>query len=373
MVSAYIDQEESGVQANSTIENMEITLQYLFLLLTEPNKDNKIFIDWKLNEKEGIQDIVDKDFRTSIKRSLGDSTFIGTVLGKKVLEGGTERINGIEKINLDKAIEIYKNLFSSSTDFTYIVSGDFEIKTLLPILLTYLGNLPNITTSSTKDFLTFSGKELPKGPYFENINISENEGLKNIKYAMNFIHPANKPVEWQEQIKVEALGSITNQKMWSLRFEKKFSLYLVGVLGKLNNNLNRYEISSNFESLPEEFDELRKEVLKNIAEIKSGRVGESLFRKGMNRMYKVYDPTRLNQHGIMHLKLYNHYRYSQPWVDTKDLKNYLKVITEEDIVNTANEYYKEENLYEFIMMNNKVKKISHQFFWCDINLITARV
>lgn len=349
MVSAYIDQEESGIQVNSTIENMDTTLQYLYLLLTNPNKNKKSFTVWKIKEKEGIQDVVDKDFRTAIKRSLGDSTFMGTVLGKKYLEGGTELIKGLEEINLENSLKIYKNIFNNSSNFTYIVSGDFEIDVLLPIVLPYLGNLPNNVTSSKTNCFAFSSNKRTKGPYLKKIPIPKNENIKNIKYALNFIHLATKPIQWQEQIKVEALGSITNQKMWSLRFEQKFSLYLVGVSGKFNNNLNRYEISSNFECLPEEFDKLRKEALNNIAEIRSGIVGESLFRKGMDRMYKVYDSKRSYQHRIMHLKLYNHYRFSQPWVDNKEVENYLKVLTEEDIVKAAKKYYTEENLYEFIM------------------------
>uniref|UniRef100_UPI001C302A17 hypothetical protein n=1 Tax=Achromobacter sp. GbtcB20 TaxID=2824765 RepID=UPI001C302A17 len=46
------------------------------------------------------------------------------------------------QISLDRSIAIYRERFSSARDLTFVMVGSFDLKTVKPLLATYLGCLP---------------------------------------------------------------------------------------------------------------------------------------------------------------------------------------------------------------------------------------
>lgn len=356
IATPYIDINEIGIQGTVSSKDLEILLQLIYLQFTRPNKDKVAFEDWKTEKYKAYKNHSDADFQNTIKKITGDSSVVEEVLGYKSLQIGTDQFLEIDKINLDVAYDLYQKLFSSAKDFTFIVTGDFELELVLPILMKYLGNLPNLPSSKNCFSVPQVESEWQTSPSFHVIPAPEEYALKNIKYGIAFHKPAANPVNWQEQIKVEALGKISTLKAWELRFEKGYSLYSVGVEGRLNRKMMRYEISSNFACVPEEFPFIRQEMHQIISDLKSGKINEGLFKEGMERLYFLYDTeNREGEFKKLHQDLYYHYRYNQPWVNPDVLGRYVKSLTIEDIVETANKYFKEEYMYEFVMKEKELK------------------
>jgi len=50
----------------------------------------------------------------------------------------------LDKINLEKVLEIYKDRFADASDFTFYFVGNFEVEAMKAMTAKYLGNLPNI-------------------------------------------------------------------------------------------------------------------------------------------------------------------------------------------------------------------------------------
>ncbi len=297
------------------------------------------------------------EFRNLIRDSTGDMAVTSNFFGRKSLNDGKENFNGIEKINVEHAYHIYNNLFGNARDFTFVVSGYPELNSFLPLLKKYFGNLPysNINSESSCSFQKMD--TIPaKPPKFVEIPLIDDEKLNYMKYHLIYLENAQVPLDLKEQIKVEALGWITTEKAFRLRFEMGLELYDVRVYGTFNEDLNRYEISSTFKCLPEEYPVIRKEVQKIISEMKSGQITQELFEQGMYAMHFYYD---LDKSGgsmnSQHQNLYEHYRYGQPLMDPKEVEEFVNSLTKEDMVETANKYFKEENLSEFVMKNNDSK------------------
>src|SRR5699024_3908668 len=118
---------------------------------------------------------------------------------------------------------------------------------------------------------------------------------------------------------------------------------MIWVGSKKDLNRNQYEIEATLECIPEEYPPIRKEFANIISEIKTGNIPEPMFQKGMNALFSLHDEKTASNPGVVHQKLYEHYRYSIPWVHPTEIENYLRTITKEDIVNVANEIYQEEN------------------------------
>lgn len=349
-VASYVGSRETGILADAELRDTETMLQLVFLHFTRPNRDELAFEDWKDREYKAYQNptynLIDMDFKNAIKTFMGESGE-RRFFGRKLLRG-TKRFEGVEQTEFGAAYDAYEKLFGNSRDFTFVISGQFDFDTVIPLIQKYLGNLPNTSSFLSCVPLT-KEKELPKGPLFVEIPSPEYYGMKNVSYGIRFFKKAEGAKDWKEQLIVEALGDITNKKVWDLRFGKGYSLYNVGVAGKFNKDMNRYEISSDFECLPEEFPLIREEFHQIISEIKSGMISEEEFRLSLQRMHSIYEAKRASNPKVMFEKLFHYYRYEQPWIDPEDLENYVKSLTVEDIVEVANKYYKDEKLYEFVM------------------------
>jgi len=352
VVSSYIDVDEIGIQGTATLKNLEILLQLIYLHITKPNKDEEAFEDYKSGRYKTYKNPSQTDFIKTIKKVTGDNSVVEEVFDFKSLQSGTEFYLGLENIDIDVAYDYYHKLFGDAKEFTFVVSGDFELESVLPVLVKYLGNLPNPSSSLTCIPAPKAEKKLPKGPLFQEISAPGNYEIKNVKYGVEFIKTAANTFDWQERIKVEALGEVSTHRAWELRFEKGYSLYSVGVNGRYNKDMNRYEIKSYFNCIPEEFIMIRQEVHQIISDLKSGMISEELFQKGMDRMFTLYDSEkRAGTRRILHQNLFYHYRYGQPYVDPEEVEKFVKSLTLEDIKETAKKYYQDKNFYEFVLMN----------------------
>ncbi len=356
-VHTYIDRNEVGIQADATLDNLEIMLQLIYLHFSGLNENDKDFQNWKMMISNSYKYKPMLEFRNLIRDSTGDLAVTRYFFGRKSLNEGKENFNGIEKINLNHAYHIYNSLFGDAGDFTFVISGYPELNSFLPLLVKYLGNLPTSSfvsegASSFHKMDTIHSKPLK----FVEIPMVDDEKLNYMKYHLIYLENAQVPLDLKEQIKMEALGWITTEKAFRLRFEMGLELYDVQVYGTFNKDLNRYEISSTFKCVPEEYPIIRKEIQKIVSEMKSGQITQELFEQGMYAMHFYYDLDKSG--GSMnseHQNLYEHYRYGQPLLDPKEVELFVNSLTKEDIVETANKYFKEENLSEFVMRNNDLK------------------
>src|SRR5690606_30664482 len=140
-------------------------------------------------------------------------------------------------------------------------------------------------------------------------------------------------------LKVEALGEVTTHKAWRLRFEKNYSLYMVGVSSLYNKNKQRYEITSTFNCIPEEFEMIRNEVHDILNEMKSGKIAEELFQTVMSSMYSLYNTQGSGgSHINLHQYLNDQYKYGQPIIVPLQVESFVKSITVDEIIETANKY-----------------------------------
>lgn len=351
VVTSYIDTQESGIQAVSSVKNLEAILQLIYLSFTQPNKNPQAFQDWKTDRLTAPIDLKQQDFRIATRKMLGDSSIVRlNMLGNKALTLGTTYFQNLDNINLDKSFTIYNEIFGNAKDFTFVISGKGKPNEVLPVLEKYLGNLPNSSSPCKNSLPKDSISVLPKAPVLQALPSIGNYDLPNVKYDLNFLKVAKRPDNWKEQLKVEALGHVTTQLAWRLRYEKNYSLYSIGLGGGYNFELNRYQVGGTFECLPEEFPLIRREMHKITAELKSGELTEDEFQAGMDWMYGFYGPNGFGgQHFILHKNLYRHYRYGQAWISSEDIDIFVKSLGVKDIVQIAREMYQEGNRYEYVM------------------------
>lgn len=355
VLSFYVGNNESGIQAFGKVNQLETILKLLYLYITHPSKNKAAFEDWKETKFASASNLVINEFNQAIKERTADPTIIENVFGRKILSGSSKMIGGIEKIDLDESQEYFNHFFGNAKDFTLVVSGDFEIDSVSPILIKYLGNLP---TGNSRIFNCAQEKRvsLPKGPKNYLVPPPPKTELLNVKYALKFIKNAAKYDGWREQLKVEVLGKLTNIRAWNLRFKDGFAIYDVLLRGEVNKKINRYEIYSYLDLAPKEYPIVRAEIQKIFKEMKTELVSDEDLEKAVQYVVsKVYRldgaPGTIQKRNEI---LFDNYRFDEEIVEPEEMKKFLNSITPQDMRDFAKQIYQDKYYYEFVMKDNEI-------------------
>jgi zinc protease len=110
-VRPRIGRQYAFIGGTSLKKNLETGLQLLHQYMVNPSKEQK-----------ALDELV-------------------TILKKNQ----TEELENIGKIDLDRAYAIYRDQFGNPKDFVFVLTGDFDLEMVIPLIVKYLGNLSSPT------------------------------------------------------------------------------------------------------------------------------------------------------------------------------------------------------------------------------------
>lgn len=349
VVSSYIDYSDHGIYGRATLENFEAVMQLVYLYFTQPNRKKKAFEDWKLEFAKSYLDpsgdLYQKDFSNTFRSVTGDK-YLKMAYNKKVLPGGTDQYQSIQETQFEKAHDIYNQFFGDGKDFTFLISGNFEVDKILRMAEKYLGNLP---TSCFPKFTEASEETLPEGPSMQIFTNKGNYKMENYSYGTFYLDKVKDMNDWQEHIKVDVLGEVLRQKIWDLRFKKGYGIYGPSGHASFKPELQRYEFRTYLSCQPKDFHNLQREVKDIYADLRAGKITSSELKPALELYYLFNFSNRAHVLGIQARRIYEHYRFNQPWVDEKKAKAYVMELTAEDLQRVAQKYLKEENFHELVI------------------------
>ena len=125
-----------GFNGSSTPKDLETLLQLLYLDMTALSKDQKSFDNMKnttitmLENQSNNPNMVYQD-------SIQSTIYKGSMLTRIP---SAEQVKGI---NYDRLTELGKQYFGNAKDFTFFFVGNYDEKTLLPLIEQYIASLPN--------------------------------------------------------------------------------------------------------------------------------------------------------------------------------------------------------------------------------------
>ena len=345
-IKLYVNNQEAGIKLDTGLENIETALRMIYLYFSKPKIDSVAFIDWKNQAKLSYnnQNIDPKflDLNNNIRKIIRDNSEASR---------GTERYAGIEKTDMVKGLAIYKQIFGNARDFTFTITGDFSVDSIIPFINKYLGNLPSFQSNETKASNIDAFTPRPIGPLLVRIRFPGTYNKVNYLYQTLYITDSKEHIHWKEKITAEVLGNILRHKVMELRYKKGFSLYVVSAFSVYNENKKQLELVGSFDCTPEEYPGLKKEFAKIVTGLKTDLITEELMQHALKRIKEKYDPVGMaNSHRVIQENLYNHYRFDVPWVDKEEVLPYLRSLTPRSILKAAQKHLKDENYYEFVLM-----------------------
>ena len=331
-IHSYIRPYESGMYLNTSLKNLELAFQLIYLYFTQPNKDKIAFEDWKDGASyQYLTGINQDDFTNKMKESLEDPYYIPR---------GSQAITGIKETDFERAYLIYEVLFGDVSKFTFQFSGNFEEQKILNLCRKYLGNLP-------QNPIKISCPPVPKPPKTKpSIPLQQefiaNEKSEYIRLKLLYLTPLEEGyTDWKNEIKISIVYSLLgNILMKNLRMDSdKGGPYGIGVGNyHVNQPASYQEVAITFGARPEDEERLLTETKEVIDSLKTGSISKKIFQSVVNSLSSKQN--NFTNMDVQH-KMYNYYKYNAPWISMKKRREYINTLSYEEVVDFAQKILKE--------------------------------
>jgi len=214
-ITTYISEIKEGLTGKTTPADLESAMQLVHLYFTQPRKDEDAYKAFLSKTKNQLKFIANSPMYAFYKE------FFGAVTQNHPRSVIIPTPEQIDKIQFDRAFEIYRERFADASDFTFFFVGNFEIEEMKTFSQKYLGSLPS--TNSKENFKDVSAKfpeKTIKQVFKKGI---EEQGM--IGLAMEA------PFEWNETNKIDmyALSQVLNIRLRESIREDEGGTYGIGV------------------------------------------------------------------------------------------------------------------------------------------------
>ncbi|MBA4849862.1 pitrilysin family protein [Emticicia sp. BO119] len=255
-VFTYIDELNEGISGNTTPADLETALQLMYAYVVQPRRDDEVVKSFLKNQKE----LIANSLKTLTPEKVFSDT-ITTTLYQKNFRRMPTKPEDIDRVNLDRAYEIYKDRFSDMSDFTFVFVGNFEVEKIKPLLEKYIGGLP-----STKRVETFKDLHIDKVKGM--VEKTVYKGLED-KASVNLQFNGNFNYTEEERLNLDALAEVLDIKLTEKLREEAAGVYSPNIRASYNKLPNpTYNLTIAFGCSPANAGKLAKIALEEIQKIK---------------------------------------------------------------------------------------------------------
>ena len=335
--SVSINNNTEVVSGSSTVKDLETLLQINYLSFTAPRRDEEAYqtLMSVLNSQLANRDKNPKvAFSDSIQMMANDHS------SRIVLQD----LAWLEKVNLDKALEVYKARFANPADFVFTFVGNVDPadKVFQKMVCTWLGGLK---TSKKKESVRDNGVRAPEG-----INKNYFTRPMEIKTASNRIQYTSydMPYTLANDLNMEMIGRILSTRYLESIREREGGSYGVGCSGTMEIvPVPCARLIMQFDTDPEKQERLMSiihEEVKTIVE--NGPLAKDL-QKEKESMLKDFQED-LEKNGYWRQVLDIYYRFGINYIT--EYKAAVEAITAETVQATLKQLVASGNVFEVVML-----------------------
>ncbi len=339
-VYTYVGELDEGVGGSTTPKDLETALQVMYAYITQPRRDDEVVKSFLKNQKE----LIANSMKTlTPEKVFGDS--ISTTIYQNHFRRMPTKADDMDKVNIDRSIEIYKERFADMSDFTFVFVGNFEVEKIKPLLEKYIGGLP-----STKRQETY--KDLNINKVTGKVEKTIYKGLED-KASVNLQFNGNFGYSEEENINLDALSEVLNIKLTEKLREEAGGVYTPSIRSS-SNKLPKptYNLTIAFGCSPANAEKLVKITMDEIAKIKANGPEKGDVEK------VIAEEKRSTELQVKENGFWNSYLLEQ-YTDGEDLnyinryaKELIDKISVESIKKAANQFCA-ENVAKFVLLPEK--------------------
>ncbi len=336
-VSASVSSSTESISGSSSIKDVETMLQLTYLYFTAPRKDTQAYAAFVERLRNQL-----KNAEASPSSILGDSI-------SHAVYGNNPRaqrihLDDINKLNYDRMIEMYKEVFANPSAFTFVFVGSIDETTFRPLVEKYLASLPagnkNIRNKKRKD-------NIRKG-YYTNIFSQKMQAPKasSLKLYWGMLKRNHK-----NEISLSILKQVLDVVYTRTVREAEGGTYGVSTGASISRIPDgRTMLQIYFDTKPEKERHLSDIIRREFARIASDGPEQVDFNKTKEYMLKSFQENlKTNDYwsGILSTFYFYNEDYQSDYLKT------LESVTPADVQRIAAELLAKKNLIEVVMMPKK--------------------
>ena len=335
--SVSINNNTEVVSGSSTVKDLETLLQINYLSFTAPRRDEEAYqtLMSVLNSQLANRDKNPKvAFSDSIQMMANDHS------SRVVLQD----LAWLEKVNLDKALEVYKARFANPADFVFTFVGNVDPadKVFQKMVCTWLGGLK---TSKKKESVRDNGVRAPEG-----INKNYFTRPMEIKTASNRIQYTSydMPYTLANDLNMEMIGRILSTRYLESIREREGGSYGVGCWGTMDIiPVPCARLIMQFDTDPEKQEKLMGIIHEEVNTIVANGPLDKDLQKEKESMLKDFQED-LEKNSYWDTVLYMYYMYGIDYI--ADYKAAVEAITAETVQATLKQLVASGNVFEVVML-----------------------
>ncbi|MCS6821138.1 MAG: insulinase family protein [Microscillaceae bacterium] len=278
-INSYISELSEGFSGNTRPEDLETFLQLLYLYFTKP-----------LKNEEAFKSLINRQ-KAQFKNILANPQIYFISEANKIIYNNNIRRKAFpqdedfEKINLDKALQFYKERFANAAEFKFIFVGSFEVEKIKPLLEQYIGSLPAQPNAPKEKFKNLKIKPVAGVLEKEIYKGTDEKSVVRMTYFGDL-----KKYEGTENFALRSVAEWLNIKLIELLREEKGGVYGVGASANMNKNPEpTYELTINFPCAPQNVADLSKSALSLVEKLKKEGVAPADLAKIKEQYKKELD------------------------------------------------------------------------------------
>ena len=282
-VAVSIGGNADNFSGSSNVKDMETMFQLLYLNATAPRLDTVLYRAFVQRAKAQMANMMQNP-------ELAFSDTVTKVLyANNPLAAGFPPPEVFDKINLYRAVAIYRERFGDATGMHFAIVGNYDEKKLKKLVETYIGSLP---ASGKK----FGWKDNGLRPVSGKVNFNFNKGEAE-KSEIVLIHTGEIPFSEDLNLKAGAITEILNIRITEELREKIQGIYGGGMGGGLRKiPYPNYSFRISLPTGPEKIDTLLYAINAEIEALKKNGPSKEILDK-VKQQWLEQNKTAMKQNG----------------------------------------------------------------------------
>ena len=336
-VSPEISENMERINGSSSVKDLETMLQLTYLYFTAPRKDEEAF-QTTINVLRSQLANRDKNPKVIFSDSV-----------KLMASNHSERtqlmnVDLVDRVDLNKALEIYKARFANPADFTFVFVGNIDPKDpkVQEMICQWLGGLK---TKKTREEVIDHHVRVPAGvqkSYFTR-KMETTTASNRIQYTSY-----DMPYSLANDLNMEIIGRILSTRYLESIREREGGSYGVGTYGNMSIlPVPKATLIMQFDTDPQKQERLMQIIHEEIQTIIDNGPLASDLQKEKESMLKDYQED-LEKNKYWRSALYLYYMYSIN--NIRDYKPAVEAITAETVQETLKKLVDSGNMFEVVMI-----------------------
>jgi zinc protease len=337
-VRSSISDYDEGLSGSCSPQDLEIALQLVHLSFVEPRKDKEAYQSWMENMKSEI-----KNGENSPEHAYYDT--VAVIMAQHHFRGRPITEEVLKEMNLDSAYAFYKARFSDVSNYTFFFVGKFDMDSIKPMILTYIGGL---IPKNHKELWKDVGMKHPKEKITKEVKKGiEAKSLVGIQFTGDF--------DWtrENRYNINSLIEVLKIKLReSIREDKSgtYGIYAYDRPAKIPQS--DYTIGIGFGCNPTRVEELEKGVMDVIKDVKNFEVDKKYLIKVKETQLRERE-IKLKENSFWLNQLYNYFYFGE---DPSLIADYGKLVDNlkaDDIMKAAIKYLNENRMIKVVLYPEK--------------------